>query len=241
MEAFIPKLNVNIDHVATLRQQRLGFYPSVIAAAKEVERAGADGITIHLREDRRHIQDYDVFGLKKILKTKLNLEMAIAPEIVNVALEVKPEWATLVPEKRAELTTEGGLDVIKNQKALGRITYKFHKAGIQVSFFVDPDLRQVRASAALGADYIELHTGTYADAVLKKNTDKEFLKLKYAAEEASLLGLRLNAGHGLNYGNIKRMRKIREIEEFSIGHSIISRAVFTGLYKAVREMLALTR
>jgi len=237
----VPKLNVNIDHVATLRQQRLGLYPSVLEAAKEVERAGADGITVHLREDRRHIQDRDVFGLKKILKTKLNLEMAAAPEIVSIALKVKPAWATLVPEKRAELTTEGGLDVVKNQKVLGRTAEKLHKAGIEVSFFVDPDPKQVRASRILGADYVEIHTGVYADASSAKETEKEFSKIAFAAGLASSLGLRLNAGHGLNYENMKRMRKIKEIEEFSIGHSIISRAVFTGLYTAVREMLALTK
>ena len=237
----MPKLNVNIDHVATLRQQRLGLYPSVLEAAKEVERAGADGITVHLREDRRHIQDRDVFGLKKILKTKLNLEMAAVPEIVSIALKVKPAWATLVPEKRAELTTEGGLDAVKNQKILGRVAEKLHKAGIEVSFFVDPDPKQVRASRILGADYIELHTGVYADASSVKETEKEFSKIAFAAGLASSLGLRLNAGHGLNYENMKKIRRIKEIEEFSIGHSIISRAVFTGLYTAVKEMLALTK
>ncbi len=235
------KLNVNIDHVATLRQQRLGFYPSVLEAAKIVVAAGADGITMHLREDRRHVQDLDVFEVSRKVRTKLNLEMAVYPEIVGIALKVKPEWSTLVPEKRQELTTEGGLDCVKGAVKIGRAVEKLKKNGIIVSLFIDPDLQQVRQAKFLGADLIELHTGTYADAKTAAAEDREFFKLRDAAGFASILKLGINAGHGLNYTNMARMRKIKEIEEYSIGHSIISRAVFTGLEKAVKEMLKLTR
>ena len=235
------KLNVNIDHVATLRQQRLGKFPSTLKAAKIVESCGADGITIHLREDRRHIQDFDVFSIRKIVKTKLNLEMAVSRDVVSVALKVKPHWVTLVPEKRQELTTEGGLDVSGQKRKLARIVELFHRKNILVSMFVDPDLKQVKASADIGADFIEIHTGTYADAVTKKNQDKEFLKIKESAVTAKLLGLRINAGHGLNYENVKRLRKLGTIEEFSIGHSIISEAIFTGLNKAVKRMIRLVK
>lgn len=235
------KLNVNIDHVATLRQARLGKFPSVIRAAKLVEKAKADGITVHLREDRRHIQDKDVFELKEVIKTKLNLEMAVVPDIIKVALKVKPQWVTFVPEKRQELTTEGGLDVIKNKKKLGYIVKLFHKAGILVSFFVNPNVAQIRASKELNADFVEIHTGTYADATDKRKADIEFKKIKKAVLLAFKLKLKVNAGHGLNYNNIKRLTKIKEIEEFSIGHSIVSEAVFVGLEKAVRKMVKLIR
>ncbi len=235
------KLNVNIDHVATLRQQRLGLYPSVLEAAKVVVASGADGITMHLREDRRHVQDRDVFEVSRKVRTKLNLEMAVYPEIIGIALKVKPEWSTLVPEKRQELTTEGGLDCVKGALKVGRAVEKLKKAGIIVSLFIDPDLKQVRQAKFLGADLIELHTGTYADAKTKAAEDREFFKLRDAAGFASTLKLGINAGHGLNYFNMARMREIKEIEEFSIGHSIISRAVFAGLERAVKEMLKLTR
>lgn len=235
------KLNVNIDHVATLRQQRLGKFPSTVLAAKIVEACGADGITIHLREDRRHIQDFDVYSIRKIVKTKLNLEMAVSNDVVSVALKVKPHWVTLVPEKRQELTTEGGLDVFGQKKKLAKIVKLFHENKILVSMFVDPDTKQVKASKDVGADFIEIHTGTYADAETKKAGDKEFLKIKEAAVTAKLLGLRLNAGHGLNYENVVRLKKLNIIEEFSIGHSIISEAIFTGLSKAVKKMIKLVK
>jgi len=235
------KLNVNIDHVATIRQQRLGKIPSTLRAVKFVEASGADGITIHLREDRRHIQDFDVYSIKKTVKTKLNLEMAVSKDIVSVALKVKPQWVTLVPEKRQELTTEGGLDVYGQREKLKKIVKLFHKNKILVSMFVDPDIKQVKASKDAGADFIEIHTGTYADAVTKKNRDKEFYKIKEAAKNAKFLGLRINAGHGLNYENVSRLRKLDLIEEFSIGHSIISEAVFTGLKTAVKKMIRLVK
>ncbi len=235
------KLNVNIDHVATLRQQRLGLYPSVLEAAKVVVAAGANGITMHLREDRRHVQDRDVFEVRKKVRTKLNLEMAVYPEIIRIALKVKPEWSTLVPEKRQELTTEGGLDCVRGSVKVGRAVEKLNKAGVIVSLFIDPDLKQVRQAKYLGADLIELHTGTYADAKTKAAEDREFIKLRDAAGFASMLKLGINAGHGLNYKNMARMKQIKEIEEYSIGHSIISRAVFAGLEAAVKEMLKLTR
>ena len=235
------KLNVNIDHIATLRQQRLGAFPSTIRAVKVVEAMGADGITIHLREDRRHIQDFDVFAIRKIVKTKLNLEMAVSKDIVGVALKVKPHWVTLVPEKRQELTTEGGLDVAGQIPKLKKVAALFHKRGILVSMFVDPDSRQVAASKMIGADFIEIHTGTYADAKTEKAADKEFEKIKEAAKLAKALGLRINAGHGLDYNNVKRLRALNLIEEFSIGHSIISESVFVGLGKAVSAMIKLTK
>ncbi len=235
------KLNVNIDHVATLRQQRLGKTPSTLQAVKFVEAAGADGITIHLREDRRHIQDFDVYAIRKIVKSKLNLEMAVSRDIVAVALKVKPQWVTLVPEKRQELTTEGGLDVYGQKKKLEKLVKIFHKNKILVSMFVDPDLKQVRASKETGADFIEIHTGTYADAATKTARNKEFLKIKAAAKTAKLLGLRINAGHGLNYENVGRLRKLDIIEEFSIGHSIIAEAIFTGLRSAVKKMIKLVK
>jgi pyridoxine 5-phosphate synthase len=235
------KLNVNIDHVATLRQQRLGKEPSTVSAAKTVEAAGADGITIHLREDRRHIQDFDVYAIKNIVKTKLNLEMGASKDIIKVALKVHPDWVTLVPEKRQELTTEGGLDVFGQKSKLKKITEEFHKKKILVSMFIDSDIKQVKASKEVGADFIEIHTGTYADVKTKKAEDKEFRKIKETAFLAKLLGLRINAGHGLNYKNVKRLRRLNLIEEFSIGHSIISDAIFSGLQTAVKKMIRLVR
>jgi len=235
------KLNVNIDHVATLRQQRLGKEPSTAKAAKIVEAAGADGITIHLREDRRHIQDFDVYAIKKIVKSKLNLEMGASKDIIKVALKVRPDWVTLVPEKRQELTTEGGLDVAGQKNKLKNIVTEFHKKNILVSMFIDPDMKQVKASKETGADFIEIHTGTYADVKTKKAEDKEFLKIKEAAILAKILGLRINAGHGLNYENVQCLRKLDLIEEFSIGHSIISSAIFLGLEKAVKNMIRLVK
>jgi pyridoxine 5-phosphate synthase len=228
------QLGVNIDHVATLRQARYKTgdgEPDVLAAAREVEAAGAHGITVHLREDRRHIQDRDVRALRQIVRTRLNLEMADVPEIVAIAEEIKPDEVCLVPEKRAELTTEGGLNV--TGPSLPRTIARLKQAGITVSLFVDPDLKQVRASADVGAQFIELHTGAYA-----AGKDGELERLIAAAELAHSLGLRVNAGHGLNYQNTPGIRVVPHLETLNTGHSIVSRAVFVGLRQAVREMLA---
>ena len=232
---------MNIDHVATLRQQRLGKEPGTVRAAKIVEASGADGITIHLREVRRHIQDFDVYAIRKIVKTKLNLEMGASRDIIKVAMKVRPDWVTLVPEKRQELTTEGGLNVFAQKKKLKKIVTAFHKKKILVSMFIDPDMKQVKASKDTGADFIEIHTGTYADVKTKKEEDKEFIKIKETAILAKLLGLRINAGHGLNYKNVQRLRKLNIIEEFSIGHSIISSSIYLGLEKAVKNMIKLVK
>ena len=231
------KLGVNIDHIATLRQARRGKEPDVLSAALACEKAGAQGITVHLREDRRHIQDADVYLLKKNLKTKLNLEMAISPEIVKIALDVKPDDVCIVPEKRAELTTEGGLDAANQKAVLKDVVGKLKKAGIKVSLFIDPDVQQVTASSEIGADCVELHTGRYADS-FSKTAEKfeELKKLKDAAALAVKKGLILNAGHGLDYKNVSEIAKISGMNELNIGFSIISRAVFTGLEEAVREM-----
>ncbi|MBM2838045.1 MAG: Pyridoxine 5'-phosphate synthase, partial [Deltaproteobacteria bacterium] len=209
------RLSVNIDHIATLRQARLGKEPDPVTAASIVELAGADGITVHLREDRRHIQDRDLRLLRETVKTKLNLEMAAIDEMVNIAIEVKPDMVTLVPEKRAELTTEGGLDVVMNKEGLQISVLK--NGGIAVSLFINPDIDQVKAALRVGADYVEIHTGRYADAANKEEGETEFGRILDATKAASKLRLGINAGHGLNYINIKKISKISEIEEFSIG------------------------
>jgi pyridoxine 5-phosphate synthase len=233
------KLCVNIDHVATLRQARGGTEPDVIAAAKICENAGAAGITVHLREDRRHIQDADVEKLRRILKTKLNLEMALNEEVINKALRIIPDEATIVPEKREELTTEGGLDAVKNISNLRNAVRALNAKGTIVSLFIEADQKQIKAAKDSGAKFIELHTGAYANARTAKQSLREFEKIKKAALYASALGLGVNAGHGLNYQNSAKIASIEVIEDLNTGHSIISRAVFTGLYKAVKEMLAL--
>ncbi len=229
------RLGVNVDHVATLRQARGGKEPDPVAAAVIAELAGADGITVHLREDRRHIQDRDVMLLRRTVQTHLNLEMAATDEMVAIALKVQPDYVTLVPEKRQELTTEGGLDVIKNRQALTARIELLRQAGIIVSLFVDPDLEQLKACARVKADFIEIHTGTYCDA---RGQDRaaELLKLEQAIRAGKRLGLGVNAGHGLNYRNIRPVLALGDVEEFNIGHSIISRAVLVGLDQAVREM-----
>jgi len=235
------RLNVNIDHIATLRQARLGIEPDPIFGVTIVELAGAHGITAHLREDRRHMQDRDIRLIKEVTKTKLNLEMAATEEMINIALQVKPAWCTLVPEKRQELTTEGGLNAAGLKDSLDGAVKRLHEGGILVSLFIDPDPVQVDAAHTLGADFIELHTGRYAEAYDTANEAKEFQQIKRSAEQARDLGLRVNAGHGLNYLNMLKMVELDTIEEFSIGHSIIAKAVFTGLDQAVREMLALLK
>jgi pyridoxine 5-phosphate synthase len=235
----MPRLSVNIDHVATLRQARRGNEPDPIAAAVIAELAGADGIIVHLREDRRHIQDRDVELLRKIIKTRLNLEMANTEEIIQIALRVKPDLVTFVPEKRQELTTEGGLDIRGNRTSLLKNIARLRKAGIPSSLFIDADPQQITASRKTGAAWIELHTGKYADERDEKKRYQEFLRIVRAIRQALRLGLRVNIGHGLNYQNVLPFRGIAGIEDYSIGHSIIARAVLVGLDRAVREMKGL--
>jgi pyridoxine 5-phosphate synthase len=235
------RLGVNIDHVATLRQARGVKYPDPVAAAAIVEMAGADGIVIHLREDRRHIQDRDVRILRETVKTKLNLEMAATSEMVKIALETKPHMVTLVPEKRKELTTEGGLNVMGNKAPLAKAIVQLRDGGIVVSLFIDPNGKQIEASKAVGADFVELHTGHYCDATTKDEEDKEYKNLLDAVGIAFDLDLGINAGHGLNYFNARRVAEIKEIEELSIGHSIVARAVLVGLDRAVRDMIDLIK
>ena len=229
-------LGVNIDHVATLRNARGGVEPDPVMAADICEQNGATSITTHLREDRRHIKDEDVYTLIKTIKTKLNLEMAMAEDIQQIALDIKPYSICLVPEKRQEITTEGGLDVAGQLDKVTEFIKPLLDAGIIVSLFIDPDSEQVEASAKTGAQFIEMHTGAYSEAFGKENEEKEFLKLKNAAALAQKLGLKVNAGHGLSYENVNRMHEIPGLYELNIGHSIISRAVFTGLPEAVRKM-----
>ncbi|MBN1493610.1 MAG: pyridoxine 5'-phosphate synthase [Candidatus Omnitrophica bacterium] len=230
------KLGVNIDHVATLRQARGGIVPSVLEAALLAEKNGAEGITVHLREDRRHIQDEDVRSLRTTIATRLNLEMSVAPEIVDIAVAVNPAQATLVPEKRAELTTEGGLDVIAGTNTIEKVVYKLVKAGIAVSLFIDPEKSQIEAACDVGAPYIEFHTGEYANASTDEEHDEQFYRLLMAAEYAHAKGLIINAGHGLDYENVKRICTIPHLHELNIGHSIVTRAIFVGLGQAVAEM-----
>ena len=237
----MPKLGVNIDHVATLRQARGGNIPDPVYAAFLAEAAGAHSIVAHLREDRRHIQDEDIKLLRKKIKTKFNLEMSIAPEILKIACQVKPYQATLVPEKRKELTTEGGLNVAANLKGIGAALKKLEKSGILVSLFIDPDYHQIDAVKKIGASIIELHTGRYAQARSIKEKDKFFKQIKCAVDYAQARGLTVNAGHGLDYANVRRIAEIRGIDEFNIGYSIICKALYVGLFKAVEEMRELIR
>ncbi len=232
-------LGVNIDHVATLRNARGGAEPSVIKAAEICEANGATSITTHLREDRRHIKDEDVYTLAKTIKTKLNLEMAMALDIRDIALKVKPHSICLVPEKRQEVTTEGGLDVAGQLEKVTDFIRPLLDTGIIVSLFIDPVEAQVYAAAKTGAQYIEMHTGSYSQAFGTDNEEREFLALKNSAILAQTLGLKVNAGHGLNYENVYRMHEIPNLYELNIGHSIISRAVFTGLPEAVSKMTEL--
>ncbi len=230
------RLGVNIDHVATLRQARGGNEPDPLAAALLVELAGADGLVVHLREDRRHIQDRDLTLLREIVRTKLDLEMAAEETMAKIALNVKPHLVTLVPEHRQELTTEGGLDVAGHRERIQAIIGLLHDGGIPVSLFIEPDLNQIKAAHKVAADYVELHTGRYANAQRAKEEQTEFDAICQAAKLASKLGIGVNAGHGLNYRNVKRLTHIPEIVEYNIGHSIVARAVLVGLERAVREM-----
>jgi pyridoxine 5-phosphate synthase len=237
----VAKLEVNVDHVATLRQARLGPEPDPVTAAALAELAGADGIIVHLREDRRHIQDRDLLLLRQTVKTRLNLEMAATPELLEIATEVKPNLVTLVPEKRQELTTEGGLEVAGFAGFLKDYIRKLKEGGLQVSLFVDPVPQQLDAALEVGAHWVELHTGTYAEAESEKEAQRLFEELFAAARHARSRGLRVKCGHGLNYLNIKPFRGRPEFEEFSIGHSIMARAILVGIERAVREMLELIR
>jgi len=262
------KLGVNIDHVATLREARYrvrGFgEPSPVEAARICEAAGAHGITAHLREDRRHIQDRDILELREKIETRLNLEMANAPEIISIALKLRPEIVCIVPERRLEVTTEGGLDVVANEKSLTETRKKMNDAGIEVSLFIAPDEKQIEAVARVGSQFIELHTGAFAESFSASSQRKlaqteqskssqsrltsaatdfetELQRLITAAERAHVLGLKVNAGHGLNYENLPALFDVPHLMELNIGHSIVSRAVFVGFEKAVHEMLALMK
>ena len=237
----MPRLGVNIDHIATLRQARRGREPDPVRAALLCEQAGADAIVAHLREDRRHIQDQDIRRLRDIVTTRLNLEMAIAPSVVRVALAVRPHQATMVPERRQELTTEGGLDVVAQRRRLAPVVRRLQRRGIVVSLFVDPEPRQVNASAALGVEAIELHTGAYAEARTPRQRRSRLEALRIAAGHAQRLGLTVHAGHGLNYHNVKEVARIPGLGELNIGFSIIGCAAFIGLPQAVRRMKALIR
>ncbi|MCD6412906.1 MAG: pyridoxine 5'-phosphate synthase [Elusimicrobia bacterium] len=234
------KLGVNVDHVAAIRQSRFTEYPDPVKAALLCEKAGADGITVHLREDRRHIQEKDCFSLRKLIKTKLNLEMSLNPEIVEFAKRLKPDDVCIVPEKRKELTTEGGLDIFKYEKKLREAIPQLKKRGIRVSLFVEPNAETVVFAKKLGADCVELHTGKFSDLTGKKR-EAEFRLILAAAKEAAKNGLILNAGHGLNYENASRIAGIRGMNELNIGHSIIAYSIFVGIEKAVREMKKLLR
>ncbi|EJB8414615.1 pyridoxine 5'-phosphate synthase [Vibrio vulnificus] len=232
-------LGVNIDHVATLRNARGTKYPDPVHAAEVAERAGADGITIHLREDRRHITDRDVRILRETLQTRMNLEMAVTDEMIEIALKTQPEYVCLVPEKREELTTEGGLDVAGHLDKIKAATEKLTAAGIKVSLFIDADREQIDAAKACGAPFIELHTGHYADAATEADQLDELKKIAAGASYAADLGISVNAGHGLTYHNVAPIAALPEIYELNIGHAIIGRAVFDGLHKAVADMKAI--
>jgi pyridoxine 5-phosphate synthase len=232
----MPTLGVNIDHVATIRQARRTVEPDPVAAAVLAELAGAEGITVHLREDRRHMQDRDVRLLRETVRTHLNLEMAATDEMVKIALEIKPDYVTLVPERREEVTTEGGLDVAGPIDRMTTIVTTLQSAGIPVSLFIDADSEQIHAASKIGAKFIELHTGQYAEAKGEDDRNKQLVILKRGCEIATSLGLRINAGHGLTYWNVYPVAQLPGMEELNIGHTIISRAVLVGLERAVREM-----
>lgn len=230
------RLGVNIDHAATIRQARFTPYPDMLAIAAACEAGGADGITLHLREDRRHIQDADVYALIDSLKRPMNLEMAVTDEMVQIASEVKPTECCLVPEKREELTTEGGLDVLRKQSEVQSACAALAQAGVRVSLFIEPDRDQIQAASDVGAPVIELHTGTYANAPLGDVRDAELRRLMNAAEFAASLGIVVNAGHGLDYENVFPILQMPSLNELNIGHSIVARALFVGMEQATAEM-----
>lgn len=229
-------LGVNIDHIATVRQARGTRYPDPVQAAMDAEEAGADGITLHMREDLRHIQARDVRLIKAVLQTRMNLELAVTDAMLDFAEEIKPEHACLVPEKREELTTEGGLDVVGHYNTVANAVKRLQTMGSEVSLFIDPDMKQIEAAASVGAPVIELHTGCYADATNVIEQNHELQRIKDAAEYAASLHLIVNAGHGLNYHNVKPIAAINELHELNIGHAIIARALFSGLKDAVKAM-----
>ncbi|HLF19715.1 MAG TPA: pyridoxine 5'-phosphate synthase [Bacteroidota bacterium] len=235
------RLAINIDHVATLRNARGGKEPDPVEAAMICEAVGVAGIVCHLREDRRHIKDRDVLLLRKKMKTKLDLEMAATPEIIRIAVDIQPDLVTLVPEKRQELTTEGGLEIVGQKQYLKDVVENFHLYGIPVSLFVDPNESQIQTSKEIHADMIEIHTGEYAEAKSQKEKRVQLLRIKSMAKLGKSLGLGVNAGHGLDYTNIKPVAAIKEIDEVSIGHAIIVRAMFVGVERAVKEMMRLVK
>lgn len=237
----MPSLAVNVDHVATLREARKIDIPDPVTAAAIVELAGADGVVVHLREDRRHIQDRDVRLLRETIKTKLILEMAASSEMVAIAIETKPDLVTFVPEKREELTTEGGLDLHLHKDIVADAIQSLQEAEIPVSIFVDPDLDQIKLAHRINANFVEIHTGTFCDAYKQKERSEAFDKIVNSAKLAHKLKLGVNAGHGLGYQTVKAFKGLSEIDEFSIGHSIIARAVLVGLDQAVRDMIALIK
>ena len=230
------RLGVNIDHIATLRQARQANEPDPVAAAVLVQLAGAEGITVHLREDRRHIQDRDLRLLRQVVTTRLNMELAAVDEIVAIACDVKPDEATLVPERRQELTTEGGLDVVTHEAAVARAVKSLQAAGIEVSLFIDPDVRQIETARLLGAHAVEIQTARYSEARTAEAVAKELTALEEATAFAREQGLEVHMGHGLNYFNVQAIARIKGVEELNIGHSIVARAVLVGLDRAVREM-----
>ncbi len=235
------KLGINVDHIATLRQARGEFDPDPVIAARLCEQAGCDSIVAHLREDRRHIQDRDIVLLRKTVKTRFNLEMSIEAGIVKVALDVGPDQATLVPERRQEITTEGGLDVVRHLRRIKKVGQTLSEKGIDVSLFINPDKKQIDAAVSIGIKTIELHTGAYARAFADRQAIDEFAQIKAMTLYARQRGMKVNAGHGLNYENTFAIARIKDIAELNIGHAIMSRAVFVGLPQAVREMLAIMR
>jgi pyridoxine 5-phosphate synthase len=235
------KLGINIDHVATLRQARGTKYPSVVEAALRAEQAGADSITLHLREDRRHMQDEDIFAIRPLLQTKMNLELAATDEMIAIASRVKPQDVCIVPERREERTTEGGLNLKESYDHLYRATQKLTEQGSRVSLFIAPDLKDIDLAKKMGAPVIEIHTGSYADAEDEVTKQKEFIRVKEAAEHALSLGLIVNAGHGLHYHNVNLIAAIPGIEELNIGHAIVAHALFVGWDNAIREMKLLLR
>ncbi len=232
---------LNIDHIATVRNARGEFQPDPVAAALLAEQAGVDGIVVHLREDRRHINERDVRLLRELITTKLDLEMAAVEEIIRIACDVGPELATIVPEKRQELTTEGGINVIDSIDQIKYAIKELHSSEIEVSLFIEPEINQIDASAEVDADFIEIHTGVFANALSEEEQFDELEKIRLAAKHAKKLGLGVNAGHGLNYQNIKVFRELTDIDEVSIGHAVIARAIFVGLKEAVQEMIRLLK
>lgn len=232
------ELGINIDHVATLRNARGTVYPDPLKAARLAEEAGADLITLHLREDRRHIKDADLFALRPLIKTRMNLECAVTPEMIDIACQVKPHDVCLVPEKREEVTTEGGLDVLGHYEAVKAATHQLIRSGIRVSLFIDPEEKQIQAAKDVGATVVELHTGRYADLSGAEQT-KELERIRKAAQYGKSIGLRVNAGHGLHEGNVLPIAQITELSELNIGHAIVAEALFKGWQKAIIDMKAL--